>query len=292
MIKELKDFLTYNKSERRGIVVLLILIFITLITNIAAPVLFPDNTKTNPELIAKADSFISATNKNTGTREYSKPATSLFQFDPNKLPAEEWKKFGLSERQIQVIMKYRNAGGRFSKKEDLKKIYSISGSMYARLEPYIMIQNTDPEIRSGDQKKHKRQDQRKTDIELNSADSGRLLKIKGIGPVFAGRIIKFRALLGGFHSKDQLLEVYGMDSSRYQNILRYITIDTGNIKRLKLNNDDFRTILRHPYISYELTKFIFKKRNEGKLKKLSSLRQFPAMSDSLYKKIIPYLSLD
>ena len=47
-------------------------------------------------------------------------------------------------------------------------------------------------------------------IELNSADSAALVSIRGIGPLTAGRIIRYRNALGGFASVSQLQEVTGM----------------------------------------------------------------------------------
>ena len=63
-------------------------------------------------------------------------------FDPNELPADEWKKLGLEDRQIKVIMNYLNKGGRFRVKQDLAKMYSISEQEYRILEPYIAIKTS------------------------------------------------------------------------------------------------------------------------------------------------------
>ena len=45
-------------------------------------------------------------------------------------------------------------------------------------------------------------------LELNSADSATLVAVPGIGPAFARGILKYREKLGGYHSLDQLAEVY------------------------------------------------------------------------------------
>ena len=47
-------------------------------------------------------------------------------------------------------------------------------------------------------------------VEINTADSAELMRLNGIGASFSRRIVKYRNLLGGFISKEQLLEVYGM----------------------------------------------------------------------------------
>ena len=57
-----------------------------------------------------------------------KEPVELFTFNPNTLETEGWRKLGLSERQAKTIMNYRSKGGRFYKKEDLKKIYIKSKS--------------------------------------------------------------------------------------------------------------------------------------------------------------------
>ena len=62
-------------------------------------------------------------------------------------------------------------------------------------------------------------------IELNAADTADLERVRGIGPVFARRIVKFRALIGGFSRKDQLLEVYGIDGDNFPRIAEQVYIE-------------------------------------------------------------------
>lgn len=44
-------------------------------------------------------------------------------------------------------------------------------------------------------------------IELNSADSTALVSIRGIGPYYASKILRYREQLGGFHTTRQLKEI-------------------------------------------------------------------------------------
>ncbi|MBQ5856727.1 MAG: helix-hairpin-helix domain-containing protein [Bacteroidales bacterium] len=93
-------------------------------------------------------------------------------------------------------------------------------------------------------------------VKLNSADTTELKSLPGIGSFFAKNIVDYRNKLGGFIEKEQLLEVYAFDSTRMSNIENLIIIDSIELRRININTDDFKTILRHPYIEYEDVKNI------------------------------------
>ncbi len=100
-------------------------------------------------------------------------------------------------------------------------------------------------------------------LEINNADSVSLLSLYGIGPVFASRIIKYRKLLGGYCRKNQILEVYGMDTLRYNGFEDDIRVDTQKIQKIYLGSVDFRTLLRHPYLDYEQVKTFISYRDKN-----------------------------
>ncbi|MBN1108862.1 MAG: helix-hairpin-helix domain-containing protein, partial [Bacteroidales bacterium] len=52
-------------------------------------------------------------------------------------------------------------------------------------------------------------------IELNTCDSAMLEALPGLGPVLSARIIKYRKLLGGYVSAEQLREVYGLSEETF-----------------------------------------------------------------------------
>ncbi|MBO5849197.1 MAG: helix-hairpin-helix domain-containing protein [Bacteroidales bacterium] len=93
-------------------------------------------------------------------------------------------------------------------------------------------------------------------VNINTADTISFMKLPEIGPFFARNIVAYREKLGGFIDKKQLLEVYRLDSSIFEIIMPYINIDSVSIRKIRINHDDFKTILRHPYIEYEDVKKI------------------------------------
>ncbi len=55
-------------------------------------------------------------------------------------------------------------------------------------------------------------------IEINSATADQFESLPGIGPSIAKRIIKYRRMLGGFQTIDQLKNVYGLSDETFQSI--------------------------------------------------------------------------
>jgi competence protein ComEA len=53
-------------------------------------------------------------------------------------------------------------------------------------------------------------------IDINTADTAAFISLPGIGSKLANRIISFRTKLGGFNSIEQIKEVYGLRDSVFQ----------------------------------------------------------------------------
>jgi len=278
MLKTINDYFYFNQKERRGIFALLSIIILLIAINIfIIPRMGKEKPINKEDFIAWVDSLTQNPSDTINTK-----VIEYFNFDPNQITKEEWLKLGLSEDQIKVIFNFRKAGGRFFKKEDLKKIYSISDAQYSLLEPYILIP------RSGFTKEGI--SAQTFSIELNTADSIDLIKISGIGPVFASRILKYRKLLGGYSQVSQLMEVYGIDSIKFRKLKHnFSACDSNKIIRININTATFKELLKHPYISYEFVKNIVNERKKGSFNSVDDLLKRTTVSDSLFKKLQPYL---
>lgn len=68
----------------------------------------------------------------------------LFNFDPNDCTFEEFIKLGLTEKQANEIINYRNKGFRFVTKDDFKKVYKMRMQQYIELKPYINLPEKEP----------------------------------------------------------------------------------------------------------------------------------------------------
>lgn len=221
-----------------------------------------------------------------------------FKFDPNSASSSELHRLGLSQKQIRVVKNYLAKGGRFYKTEDFKKIYSISEAQYTVLEPFIqIIQNkgfSSREQKLPEDKDHVSKLGNSTLIvELNTADSVMLDQLRGIGPAFASRIIRFRNRLGGFYRKEQLKEVYGMDSLRYSQIENQLVVNASSVNRLNLNKATFEELRHHPYLTFKQINAIIQYRKQhGDYASADDLRKVLILNEEIIRKIEPYLSFD
>ena len=130
-------------------------------------------------------------------------------------------------------------------------------------------------------------------IDLNRADTTALMEIRGIGPTFSRRILSYRELLGGYCHPDQLLEVYGMDSTRWKQLKTRVMIDTTLIRRMNLNEVSFEDLLRHPYIDRNLASSLIGIRDQhGPLQSREQVLRSYLVNDEVYRRIAPYLKAD
>ncbi len=126
-------------------------------------------------------------------------------------------------------------------------------------------------------------------ISLNTSDTTEWKKVPGIGSSYSSRIVKYRALLGGFNSKVQLLEVYGIDSEMYSRISRYITEDS-NFTKIKINELEFKDLLRHPYLNYSQVQAIVNLRDKkGNITSINELSMFDEFTNEDIERLKPYL---
>lgn len=222
-------------------------------------------------------------------RSFAENQLNPFPFNPNELNKESCGKLGFSEKQTKVLLNFIAKGGKFYKKEDFKKMYCITETEYNILESYIQI----PDKPNTPLQKAEIKAKPVFVVDINTADTNDMMEVKGIGPAFARRIAKYRDLLGGFVKKEQLLEVFGMDSSRYNLIKAGFTVNTDNIRKININTATIQELKKHPYFDYYTAKAIFTYRSKnGNFKSVSELKKVNLIYDDFFEKISPYLTVN
>ncbi len=203
----------------------------------------------------------------------------LFSFDPNTADSLTLRRLGLAPWQIRNMMKYRRKGGIWKSADHFARLYGLSEEEFLRLKPFIVIEkeksagkkdaNTDKKSRHLPKdsvlKYYYSQSKFKTDtlLNLNSTDTTELKRIPGIGSYYARKICSYRERLGGFVNVGQIEEIEGLP----ENIAHWFTVDSmAVVRRENVNTASFRTLARHPYLTYEQVKLIdFYRKKYGKI---------------------------
>ncbi|NDC78673.1 MAG: hypothetical protein EBZ67_12485 [Chitinophagia bacterium] len=224
-----------------------------------------------------------------------------FPFDPNTLDQKGWLDIGLPPRKVATLLKYRARGGRFLRPEDLAKVYSLSAVDVAILTPYVRIHT--PADRQT-LRKHGRDSFRFSALEgaeqawlspprrleVNAADSLAWVKLPGIGPGWASRILRFRRSLGGFVTVGQVAETYGLPDSVFLSIRPYLHIDTLLIAKIDINHATAEQLAAHPYLSHRVARAIVAYRERhGPFGRVEELGRLALVSPELLARLRPYL---
>jgi competence protein ComEA len=217
-------------------------------------------------------------------------AVSFFEFDPNTATEEDLKALGFSVGLTKRLLNYRNKGGKFRIKSDLKKLYGMDSIFYLSLIPFIELPEriTYPEDGAVNAKKEI------ILFDLNSADTTLLQSIYGIGPVLSKRIVKYRESLGGFVSKDQLNEIYGLDSVVVNRIIkRSFLLDEFEPRKFNINTAEENELATHPYLSRKMAKAIVTYRfQHGKFQTVDDLQKIQVLEKKVFDRIYPYLTVE
>lgn len=239
----------------------------------------------------------------TSTKHASSATTiRLHYFDPNTADSLSLSELGLKPWQIRNLQKYRQAGGRFRRATDFRRLYGLTDSAYCALAPYICIDTTylpTNHYRAAASRDTIQRDslfpryvshKRDTIIELNTTDTSELQIIRGIGPYTAMRIISYREQLGGYYSVHQLREIQGLDSIPIDSIIPHLTADARLIKRMMVNQCTPRRLQRHPYISFTQAKAIYEyRRMNVYLSQLEELANLKELNELDLEKLQYYL---
>jgi len=131
---------------------------------------------------------------------------------------------------------------------------------------------------------------RKTMADLNRSDSAALVALPGIGPVLSARIIKYRNLLGGFVSVKQLKEVYGLPEETYNLICTRVVADSLSVRKIKVNEAEYKDLIRHPYFKKGEVEAIMKyRRLSGRINSVEDMMKNKLISDETCRRIKAYL---
>jgi hypothetical protein len=152
MRKFLREYFSFSPSEIRAIIILSTLIFISLVIRLFFPIPETQSYRLNQKEQAILDSFMNSLEMITyESDDYPEPSENQFNkyetesvpqyknFDPNTISQTELEKMNFPPLIARNLIRFREAGGKFYKKSDFRKIYGITDSIYSVWEKYILV---------------------------------------------------------------------------------------------------------------------------------------------------------
>ncbi|RXQ97367.1 hypothetical protein EO244_00300 [Ancylomarina salipaludis] len=286
--KSLKSFFSYSASERKSLMVLIaILLFLFLY-----PVFIPDKVdgwNQSSEKQKRLDSLLVLLEKKSKKKQEIFKTQNLFFFDPNAIDSSQLVSLGFTKFQISNLINYRKKGGEIKTCDDLMKIYGITDGLYKRLQPYIRIKKKQ-QIRPAISKVKLRL------FDPNTVCYDDLLSF-GLTKFQAQNILNYRKKSGVFKQKNDFLKIYGIDSTDYNRLEKFIHISPTKKSENQLFVFDPNTISEadwdrlgvQSYIVTRISKYLTK---GGRFKKSEDLMAIYGFDSLKYKELLPFIRIE
>jgi DNA uptake protein ComE-like DNA-binding protein len=295
----IKEYLTFSKKEVDAI----ILLFLLILTFVIVPYFFhskkekiviTDEMKKQVVALQKDSEETDSNNDESATSKQennSKEKFTLFQFNPNTIDENGWKKLGLRDKTIKTIINYRSKGGKFKQPEDIRKIWGLSKEETDRIIPYAVITNANNN--SLNNSASNTSAKAIQPIDINTATVEQWKTIPGVDYSLPYKIVKFKEKLGGFISINQIKETYGVTDSSFQLMLPYLQLQSTNIQQININQASDFELSMHPYISKDIAKAIVIYRTQhGAYTKIDDVKKIVFIKEEIFNKIAPYIKVD
>lgn len=263
-----------STNEVRGYYVLFIIVLVSLAAPIILNKVINTNSIEDEKDLAILDSLVKVLKEDIETQKGS-------PIDPNHASFSSLVAIGMPKDIAHRTINYREKGGHFEYKEDLKKIYGLNKDMYEDLKSAIAL----PTISTDKEKTQK------SYLSINKARTIDIKNIAGLNMTLSGRVIRYRDILGGYISENQFNEVYGLTEEEVNKLKKYFFISRKFIpQKINVNTCNPEDLSRHPYISNDLAKAIVRYREiNGSLKGFEELSAFSLVNAQQRKKLFPYL---
>lgn len=295
-----REWFNFQQSDRRAILILSVAIVAVLCLRALLP-------RDELRLAEMTDTV--AGQLDTPTKKEPVVAIRMHRFNPNTADSLELLSVGLPPRVARNILRYREAGGRFRRPSDLARIYGMEDTLFAQVKPYIEIPaerkaamheivdvaslsaiKPDTARRSHPYAEYMQKKLKPGEfVELNTADTTQLMRIPGIGPVYAQMIVNYRRQLGGFHNVAQLHELEVLP----ENIGDWVHVAEPAREVLRINHMTVTQLRSHPYLTfYQARAIVEYRKREGDIRSVQQLMFLEGFSKADVERLQPYLSFE
>ena len=239
------------------------------------------------EMFARVRPYIKIGTK-YATKPFNRDFDSLHNNRPKRFSPRPFEKFGIdtvgveylrligfSTRQAEALIAYRERGSGIFTMNELRDCYAVSEEMADSLAHFVILSVRNPNEGL---------------VEINSADSTTLRKMRGIGEKTVVAVMQYRKLLGGFVRKEQIAELKCVTIENFERICEQIYCDSCKISKIDINFAPASEIEAHPYMSRRAVKLILETReSKGGWNSIEEMQSDDIFTEEQARAIAPYL---
>ena len=272
-----QTLLSYSKSQRIGIIVLFVLIFI------CQGFYFFSNFKSvenNGDEKVQWLSYQKEIDSLKILKSNYKP--TIYPFNPNFITDFKGYKLGMSVTEIDRLLAFRKQNKFVNSAEEFQAVTKVSDSLLKAISPYFKFPDwvkNKKNFSNSFEKKDFSKTEKKISLDINLATQEDLMKVYGIGEGLSKRILEQKEKFGAFVSMEQMTDVWGLSPEVIENLNKsFFVKNTTNLKKIKINSATIKELSQFPYFRYALAKEIVTYRsmnNDIKIEDLAKIKGFP-----------------
>lgn len=289
---EIKSHFVFNRSQRNGILLLLLIITGFLVANYCIDFSKENVLDTDSEEITAIQKELDSLR----AIEIDSRKPRIYPFNPNFITDFKGFTLGMSTEEIDRLLTYRKQDKWINSVADFKQVTQVSDSLLNAISPFFKFPDwvTNPKPKKKFAKNGFKEKSYSQKIDLNKATQAQLKEVNGIGDAFSKRIIDYRTKLGSFTADQQLYEVYGLDYQVVYKVLNEFTVKTPKeIVKMNVNIASASDLSTISGISFDLAKKIWEYRIlRERIDSFSELEKIEGLTERKLKGIQLYLTLE
>lgn len=233
----IKDYFAFTRGEKRGAVVLLLLIAILIAAQFFTSI-FNTNKQTDFSEFENAINQFEKELKEKSKYKSQKLSIKLFEFNPNTISDSEWQKLGFKDWQIKTINNYKAKGGNWKTKSDVAKIYGLDSSHFEQLKPYILLPNNFDYKPPYSKSKERNLPITLFEFNPNTISKSQWKKL-GFKDWQIKTIFNYKSKGGSWKTKNDVSKIYGLSEEHYQKLEPYILLPIEKGNSTKTSKKDY-----------------------------------------------------
>lgn len=216
----------------------------------------------------------------------------IYPFNPNFISDYKGYSLGMTVAEIDRLHAFRKTGKFVHSAADFQVVTKVSDSLLAKMSPYFKFPDCVNKKQSaakqdayfsnekGSGPTYSKEEKKVTQLDINTALEEDLVKIYGIGPSFARKLLRRRADLGAFASMDQMDDFTDFSPEAVAGLRKNFKVGAApDVNKINVNTASLQQLSRFPYFNRNIAKAILTRRSmNGKIagiEELSKINEFP-----------------